>query len=538
MAEPMSSSAKRAAQNPAQDATKDAAEGTAKSVLLTNLYLSARTGSELHILELARQFKKEGWDVTCYTLVYSYPLQAYFEQEGIKVVTYGNEAQLADHYSLLYAQHRVVSEHVYSLPQIHFDRVVVSVLGVVTKHEELPYFYKDSDAIIFISEEARQHHLKNCDYTGQVLVLPNSVPQEFFSAAPPMSKVAPQKIGVISNHPPQELFELEAASKGRLDVDIWGTETQSVSITPELLSAYDVIVSIGRTASCALALGVPFYCYDMFGGPGYILPNNAEEHLEKNFSGRSKPTKLNAEQLFEDISSGYARALAGRDELQTFAQERLSFESYFQRLHAVIDAAFEHEKSEPQTNSRLEPAIVADEIHQMLAAQQALLGHAQLFYAPEGQSNFEPCEEYSKWIDYRYDSEIALDLKAIIGQNAKVMRFDPDIRPCVSRVLEGKVLGKNSYMGLGDATPAQLGSLDIFFTDDPMYFLEPCQSLSFYGRKSNGSDMQAIIEGLLEKNAATEARAASAEQELQATKASRAYKLAKKAGNLYRKFAG
>lgn len=57
------------------------------SILFTNLFLAARSGSELHVLELAKAFLAKGWDVTCYTLVLAYPLQDQFIQAGINVIS-------------------------------------------------------------------------------------------------------------------------------------------------------------------------------------------------------------------------------------------------------------------------------------------------------------------------------------------------------------------------------------------------------------------------------------------------------------------
>lgn len=72
----------------------------AKSILFSNLYLLNRTGSELHILELAKAFKRSGWEVTCYALVVGYPLQAAFEAACIKLVKFGHEEQLDNSYDV------------------------------------------------------------------------------------------------------------------------------------------------------------------------------------------------------------------------------------------------------------------------------------------------------------------------------------------------------------------------------------------------------------------------------------------------------
>ncbi len=105
------------------------------SILFTNLFLAARSGSELHVLELAKAFLAKGWDVTCFSLVRAYPLQDLFAQVGIKVIRYGEEDQLADHYSVLYAQHHIVSDYLWGCTSITFDKVIVASLGPLAEHE-------------------------------------------------------------------------------------------------------------------------------------------------------------------------------------------------------------------------------------------------------------------------------------------------------------------------------------------------------------------------------------------------------------------
>ena len=70
------------------------APSSLKSILITNLYLASRTGSELHVLELAKAFASSGWAVTCYTLVEALPLMEEFAESHIKVVELGNERSL------------------------------------------------------------------------------------------------------------------------------------------------------------------------------------------------------------------------------------------------------------------------------------------------------------------------------------------------------------------------------------------------------------------------------------------------------------
>ena len=54
-------------------------------------------------------------------------------------MTLGDETKLENQYDLLIAQHRVVSEYIYSLQRITFSSIFISVLGLSDEHEGLPF---------------------------------------------------------------------------------------------------------------------------------------------------------------------------------------------------------------------------------------------------------------------------------------------------------------------------------------------------------------------------------------------------------------
>lgn len=97
-----------------------------RTALLTNLNINSRTGSELHTLEFAKQLQNRGYVVTCFCLCAAYPLLKEFEKEDIEVLTLGDETKLENQYDLFIAQHRIVSEYIYSLQRITFSSIFFS----------------------------------------------------------------------------------------------------------------------------------------------------------------------------------------------------------------------------------------------------------------------------------------------------------------------------------------------------------------------------------------------------------------------------
>lgn len=218
------------------------------SVLLTNLYLAQRSGSELHILELAEAFNTAGWDVTCYALVIAYPLKSAFIRRGITLVEFGEENLLEPQYDVFFAQHHIVSDYLWSSTTIDFGVVVASSLGPSNEHEKLPRFKEHIDIALFNSEETRSANAADIP-EERAMLFPNAAQKTFFEAVRTRSRPRrPEHIAVISNHVPNEVRQLASLLAGSpRSIEFFGLEYCSVEINRELLSRYDVVVTIGRT---------------------------------------------------------------------------------------------------------------------------------------------------------------------------------------------------------------------------------------------------------------------------------------------------
>lgn len=459
-----------------------------KSILITNLFLAARTGSELHTLELARSFKNAGWDVTCYTLIFAYPLQRDFEKAGIQVVTFGHEEELASHYDVFFAQHKLVSERLWSLGNFSFNKVVVSILGVATDQEALPYFYNQVDLFVYVSEEAKEHVaalLENePDFSPAQLVMPNYATQDFFNVPQKTYPEQPKKLAVFSNHIPSEVLELEPLAKRQgVSIDFFGYKTRSVEVTPDLLSDYDVIISIGRTAQACFASQVPFYCYDHFGGPGYITATNLEESAIANFSGRSKPVKKSAEDLLQDILDNYQSSIQNLSYIKRYALDKFNYSKLFSALIKSIDDLPMKCRSTERDAIRNElSALRGKEYLQVL---ESFFGKAQIFYASIDEAKAEPTEKNSFYIVYRYESDIriSLDIVRRNGMGLRIIRFDPDSNPCACKFetqFECRIPGLHENVNDG--------SISIYEIDPQCIAINPIESISFIARPLNWNE--------------------------------------------------
>lgn len=86
-------------------------------------------------------------------------------------------------------------------------------------------------------------------------------------------------------------------------------------IEPKDLRNCDAVITIGKTVQYALAMKRPVYCYDRFGGPGWLDHRNVELAAHYNFSGRCCSRRIAADEIVSEIVQGYSSARMDTDRL-------------------------------------------------------------------------------------------------------------------------------------------------------------------------------------------------------------------------------
>ena len=140
---------------------------------------------------------------------------------------------------------------------------------------------------------------------------------------------------IVSNHVPQELLDSVALFNERgIECDIIGKGHNYVAISPQILIQYDVIITIGKTVQYSLALGIPCYNYDHFGGSGYITEDNLKTEEYYNFSGRSHETKKTSVEIVSEIIDGYGTSIKNSENLKEIAKKQYSISS---QIDSILD---------------------------------------------------------------------------------------------------------------------------------------------------------------------------------------------------------
>ena len=280
-----------------------------KKVLITQSTIWDIAGSEIVTLELAIALRQLGAEVLVFTWALGGKMAKYFSENGIDVTEDENDARFSD-CDYVWIHHEAIPEYFIKLMSSSAKKpyfIFFHMSGLKQHYMEQPYIYsleeQIASKILFVSEEARDnteeyyfnHKLKNAQ------IFPNPAPDTFTDFT--FKNKGIKKVLVVSNHPTQELSNLNLGENIKIDYMGEGKETYSL-LTPKKLKSYDVVVTIGKTVQYCLCMGIPVYVYDRFGGPGYLNDKNFEKCAYANFSGRGFRKKT-TEEIEREIVKGF-----------------------------------------------------------------------------------------------------------------------------------------------------------------------------------------------------------------------------------------
>jgi hypothetical protein len=256
-------------------------------ILLSNHHLQVRAGSELYTWELASALQQQGHDVRVFTLLPG-PLVDEMRAQGLVVHGPDDTAALrAFRPQVLHVHH---GPCLWSLGALGLDcPMIFSSLGVLPPHEAAPNSWAGVAFGVAVSEEVR-HRLGATPFGRSVplRLSRNWYDDRGWSPAPATAPREVRRIAVVSNHLSVPLqAHLEALQQ--LDGVTWthfGLPHASTEIRPELLAGFDAVITIGRTALLAAAVGRPCLLLDVHGCDGLMAPERLEAQASVNFSGR------------------------------------------------------------------------------------------------------------------------------------------------------------------------------------------------------------------------------------------------------------
>jgi len=308
-----------------------------KSILITNHHLKNFAGSELTTLELSKFFLSRGYEITVATFIYDYPLKKYFDENNVKVINVLEKELDNKNYDIIWSHHSPVLYHILN-QNLKTKKIIYSSLSSYEPLEFPPLFINDLSLCLANSNETINELIKLGVDRKNIYYFPNSLPKTCFHHFKDNTTPKLQKIAIVSNHIPKEIIEtIDLLKKNGIQTDIFGMNYKYELITCDKLIKYDAIISIGRTVQFALALGIPVYCYDHFGGPGWIKKDNLDINEYYNFSGRPEKRKIESEMIFKELINNFLTTWKDREYLHKIALERYDLEKNILDIFTKIE---------------------------------------------------------------------------------------------------------------------------------------------------------------------------------------------------------
>ena len=303
---------------------------TKKSILIATSRLEYFSGSEINVLELAMAFVGLNYDVTISAVTFAEPLQAELTKLDVQMIEI-DELPEGAHFDFVWVQHWPVYNQLILKTKVSTNCLVYSSLAAIEPLECPPLPLGRLDCLLVNSIENHNWVEQNIpEYIPLSSIFVNTAPEAFFQYElkhEPVERLL-RKIAVVSNHIPKDIesaIEVLTEQHGVV-VDVYGLHRKEELVTPELLSRYQAVITIGKTVQYALTMGIPVYCYDHFGGPGWLLPENFDEALKYNFFGRCSSQK-DISQIVEELVGCFERANGHMPLIQSRAKSLFSLKA-------------------------------------------------------------------------------------------------------------------------------------------------------------------------------------------------------------------
>ena len=286
-----------------------------QTIIITNNCLKFHSGSEMITLDICDYFVAKGYNVWLCAMEIGTPLSKYINPK-VKRIELKKQPIPIRQADLIVGHHKNVIDKV--LERVNCNKVIQNSLSIYGGIEDY-----SSKATKLLANSQETKAIKQSKVSLPIEVFVNSCNNSYFQKEKHLnSKIS--KIAIVSNH--QWHKGLKKPNVER--IGSWNAKF----VNADLLLKYDVVITIGRTVQQCLCLGIPVYCYDHFGGPGYITKDNIDFNEYYNFSGRKKlfdyteEKNPNFEKIFADIYNNYESICKQQNELVSIARQRYNFQ--------------------------------------------------------------------------------------------------------------------------------------------------------------------------------------------------------------------
>jgi glycosyltransferase involved in cell wall biosynthesis/tetratricopeptide (TPR) repeat protein len=304
-------------------------------ILLTNHQLLDFTGSELFTYTIAHYLKRAGHEVVVYSR-YVDKIGRMLVSLGIRVVQ-SLEEIAGESFDVAHVHHNINAMEIrHQFPKLP---MVMLSHGVLPFIEQPPAVDLHIGRYLAVSEEVRDHWIEKGIDAERISIFRNVVDSQIFS---PVGRIRsrPQRALIVSSRLDEahERIIREALFSLGMEGQFVGSRFGEAdpSLLPHMMNEADLVFSLGRGAIEAMLCGRIPIVFDYLGGDGMVTPDNLDELMKCNFSGRKYRKEYTAPELVDEIRR-YRQENGER--LRAAAQERFSADARIQDLVAIYREA-------------------------------------------------------------------------------------------------------------------------------------------------------------------------------------------------------
>lgn len=330
-----------------------------RRALIATHHLVQYAGTEIFTLELAELLRQRGWDVWVTAFVLGYPMLESFESRNHRIISllHGIDKIQQIAFDLIWIQHVPVLHHLLATHGLTAERIIYCSHSHFEPLEAVPSGLPAGIEILAHSEENRATIAEQLQISKERIVLFRNASPAAQWSRPASRPNKLERIALVSNHPPRELQDaVQVLRFGSIHIEHYGQGGHETLVTADLLQSFDAVITIGKTAVACTFLKKPVYCYDHFGGPGWLSSSTLGAAAFHNFSGRGFGQKT-AEQIATDIRTGFEQALKAIGPLHTYAQQHLNLERNLDHLLASAPPEKTTASWKPGRNEVLQQAL-------------------------------------------------------------------------------------------------------------------------------------------------------------------------------------
>lgn len=309
-------------------------------VLVTTNHMADFAGSEILALEVAECFQKLDCSVTICANYIGSPMMEKFENSPISLIA--SNSDIANRlnpykFDIIWSQHHVLAclltKYLRPLTLSEKPFCVFAHLSPYTSLE-LPGPYIENlfaDRIFANSCETASKLMQLGIPKKDITIFYNAAPEYFLNEHKTKQL---KKILLISNHFPIEVLNAAEILKDDYDIEVSyiGVQNSFEKILPSHIKEHDAVLTIGKSVQYAILGLRPVYCYDHFGGPGWLTNKNFYSAEEFNYSGRCTNRKISAEQIAEELIYGFDKANNDIDLIRSKCLDKYLLENYIKDI--------------------------------------------------------------------------------------------------------------------------------------------------------------------------------------------------------------